>query len=176
LEALSLVAEIAVGLAGFSGVAVVLGRGPGRWNAGDAARIRLLLGSAFAALFASLVPIGLVWTGMSEPLGVRIGAGVLLIALVLWSIGASRSVSRLSSEERAVFDPRVARFIQAVSFATMGAMVVVGAGLAGRAAAALFFLGLLLTLGYAAFGFARLLFVRPRAEREAIDSDPERTA
>jgi hypothetical protein len=169
LEALALVAEIAVGLAGFSGVAVVLGRGPGRWSPGDAARIRLLLGAAFAALFASLVPIGLVWTGVPEPLGVRVGAGVLLIAFLLWSIGASRSLGRLSPEERAVFDPLVARLIRALSSVTMGALALVGVGLAGRAAAALFFLGLLLALGYAAFGFARLLFVRPRSEREAID-------
>jgi hypothetical protein len=58
IETVSVIAEVDVGLAGFAGVAVVLGRGPGRWGAADALRIRLLLTAAFAALFASLIAIG----------------------------------------------------------------------------------------------------------------------
>jgi hypothetical protein len=164
LDALALIAEISVGLAGFSGVAVMLGHGPGRWSAGDAARIRLLLGAAFGPLFASLAPIGLVWAGVPERLGVQVGAGVLFVALAFWSRGASRAISRLSPEERAVFDPRIAQLIRALAFATMGALAVAGSGLAGPATAGLFFLGLFLLLGYAAFGFARLMFVRPSSE------------
>ena len=164
MDALALVAEISVGLAGFAGVAVMLGRGPGRWTAGDAARIQLLLGAAFGALFCSLVPIGLVWTGVPEQPSVQAGAGTLLLAVALWSFSASRIMSRLAPEEHAVFDPRIARVVRALSFATMGALVLAASGLAGRASGGLFFLGLFLLLGYAAFGFVRLLFVRPGSE------------
>jgi hypothetical protein len=164
VDALALVAEIAVGLAGFAGVAVMLGRGPGRWSDGDAARIRLLLWAAFGALFASLVPIGLVWTGVPERPSLQIGAGVLFLVFALWSFGASRMVGGLSPEERAVFDPRVALVIRTTSFSTMAGLVAAASGLLGRATAGLVFLGLCLLLGYAAFGFVRLMFVRPGSE------------
>ena len=161
MDALALVAEISVGLAGFAGVAVMLGRGPGRWSAGDAARIRLLLGAAFGALFGSLVPIGLSGSGVREQLSVQIGAAVLLVVFALWSVSASRIVPRLPPEERAVFDPRIAQVIRATSFMTMGLLLLAASGLVGRAAYGLLFLGLFLLLGYAAFGFVRLMFVRP---------------
>jgi hypothetical protein len=164
LDALALVAEISVGLAGFAGVAVMLGRGPGRWTAGDAARIRLLLGAAFGALFGSLVPIGLSWSGVGEQLSVQIGAAVLLVVFALWTAAAARNVSRLSPEERAVFDPRIAHIIRAAAFVAMGLLLLAGSGLVGRAAHGLLFLGLFLLLCYAAFGFVRLMFVRPSAE------------
>jgi hypothetical protein len=79
IEALSLIAEVAVFLAGFGGVAVVLGRGPGRWSPGDALRIRLLFTAALGALFASLIATGTGWAGAPEPTSVRLGAAALLI-------------------------------------------------------------------------------------------------
>jgi hypothetical protein len=164
MDALSIVAEVSVGLAGFAGVAVMLGRGPGRWSGGDAARIRLMLGAAFAALFGSLVPIGLVFAGVAEPLALRLGAAVVLLEFVLWSFGASRSIGSLSPEERAVFDPRVARVTQAFMFSSIALLALAAAGLAGPATAGILFLALFLLLGYAAFGFVRLMFVRPEAD------------
>jgi hypothetical protein len=164
LDALALVAEISVGLAGFAAVAVMLGRGPGRWSEADAARIRLLLGAAFGALFTSLLPIGLVWSGLGDQRSLQVGAAALLVAYALWSIAASRAISRTKSEDGAVFNPRIAQIIRILSITTMGLLLLAASGLAGRVTSGVLFLGLYLLLGYAAFGFVRLIFVRPASE------------
>lgn len=167
MEAFGLLAEIAVGLAGFSGVAVIVGRGPGRWSAGDAARIRLLLGAAFGALFPALVPIGLASAGLPDAVSVQAGAGVLLVALTLWGVTASRSFWRLPPEERSVFDPRIYRLLRVLVIGAQAALGVAAAGLAGRATGAVLFFGVFLLLGYSAFGFVRLMFVRPGSDGAA---------
>jgi hypothetical protein len=164
LDALGLVAEVSVGLAGFAAVAVMLGRGPGRWSEGDAARIRLLLAAAFGALFTSLLPVGLVWSGVGDQPSLQVGAAALVATYVLWSRAAARAVARIAAEERAVFNPRIAQIIRGISITTMGLLLLAASGLAGRATSGLLFLGLYLLLGYAAFGFVRLVFVRPSSE------------
>jgi hypothetical protein len=164
LDALGLIAEISVGLAGFAAVAVMLGHGPGRWSEGDAARIRLLLGAAFGALFVSLLPIGLVWSGVDDQASLQAGAAALLVTYLLWSRAAARAVSRIASQERSVFNPRIAHVIRGLSIVTMGLLLVAASGLATKATAGSLFLGLYLLLGYAAFGFVRLVFIRPTSE------------
>ena len=164
MEALALVADVSVGLAGFAGVVVLLGRGPGRWTAADAARIRLLLGAAFGALFGSLVPVGLVWAGVSQQLTLQVGSAFLLLVYALWSVGATRALADLPSEERWIFNPQIARAMRVLAIGTMGALLLAASGLAMRATAGILFLGLFLLLGYTAFGFVRLMFVRPGSE------------
>lgn len=164
IDALSIVAQVAVGLAGFGGVAVVLGRGPGRWTAVDAVRIRGLLYAAFGALFASLVAVGVSIAGGTEELATRCGAGMVMVVIVLWAGTIGREIPRLDAASRSVFDPRVAVVIMAALALGVVAQLVTVAGFAGRFGSALFFLGLVALLGYAAFGFIRLLFRRPLDE------------
>jgi hypothetical protein len=150
-------------LAGFAGVAVVLGRGPGRWSAADALRIRLLLTAAFTALFAPLVAIGSQWAGAGEDASVRLGAAALLIGQVRWGIIGS-GLSRLEPSDRALFNPRLAAFFRVVASSSWVAQVVAISGVWRNLVSWLFLYGLLACLGYAAFGFVRLLFVRPNSE------------
>ena len=164
IEALSLIAEIAVGLAGFAGVTVMLGRGPGRWGAGDALRIRLLLGAAFAALFASLTATSSVWAGASERASIRLGAAVLLIGQVYWSVVIARQIPRLDASDRALFNPRLALLMRLLTVSSWGAQLVVLSGVLAAAASWLFLYGLLVCLAYAALAFVRLLYIRPPSE------------
>jgi hypothetical protein len=164
MESLSLFAEIAVGLAGFGGVAVMLGRGPGRWGAGDALRIRLLLTAAFSALFASLTATGSHWAGAGEASSVRLGSAVLLVGQVYWGAFLGPQVARLETSERALFNTRIAIALRCGAYSSWMAQLFVLSGFSGLAAPWLFLYGLLLCLGYAAFGFVRLLFVRPGSE------------
>jgi hypothetical protein len=90
-------------------VAVVLGRGPGRWNPADASRIRLLLYAAFAALFVSLVPVGLARSGAGEALSIRCGSGALLLAILAFGIAAERALRRLEAPSRRVPNPPTSR-------------------------------------------------------------------
>lgn len=164
IEAFSIIAEVAVGLAGFAGVAVILGRGPGRWNPGDANRIRLLLRAAFGALFVSLVPIGLERSGVSEELSIRCGAVVLLVVVLAFAFSAERAVRDPDESSRRVFSVGAARAMRMVALLVLAAQVAAASGRVGRAADGLFFFGLVSLLGYAAFGFVRLLFIRPADE------------
>jgi hypothetical protein len=164
MDALTLIAEVAVGLAGFAGVAVMLGRGPGRWQGGDALRIQILLGAAFIALFGSLFVIGLITTGVGESPSLRAGAALLAVCIASWTVLAVRGRGRLDPESSAVFSERIARVIGTLTVAAFGAQLVVALGFAGRAEFGLFYAGLFFALLYAAFAFVRLMFVRPASE------------
>jgi hypothetical protein len=164
IESLSIIAEVAVGLAGFAGVAVVLGRGPGRWNPADENRVRLLLYAAFGALFASLASIGVASTGLGEELSVRCGAAVLVIVIVAFARSAERAVRDHDESSPTVFSRAAARVMRAIAGIVLIAQAGAASGLTGGAANGLFFFGLVALLGYAAFGFARLIFIRPAGE------------
>ena len=164
IESLSTIALISVGLAGFAGVAVTLGRGPGRWAAADAVRIRALLHGAFGALFAALIPIGLSLAGVSEAVSVRCGSIGLFLTLVSWVITFhwnTRRTLRVDEESRLVLDIRVGIAIIAMTVLVAIAQLAVGLGLAGSVGPGFFFFGLVAFLGYVALGFVRLIFVRP---------------
>jgi hypothetical protein len=152
---------VSIGLAGFAGVTVILGRGPGRWQPADEARIRTLLYAAFGALFASLTPIALVLGGISEAASIRYGAVTLLLIIVALIGGLGRSLGRLDERSRAVFRPRIAVVILAIAAMATIAQIATALGLAGSAGAGLFFFGLSALLGYSAFSFIRLMFIRP---------------
>lgn len=164
IEGVSLIAEVAIGLAGFAGVAVVLGRGPGRWSPGDALRIRLLLTAAFTALFAALIAVGGAEAGLSEAVAVQLGAAALLVGQAYWGFGLARQIARLEPAERALFDPRLARLFRLILFSSAASQLVVVSGLLARVGPGLFLYGLLVCLGYAALGFVRLLYIRPVSE------------
>lgn len=150
-----------MGLAGFAGVAVVLGRGPGRWGGGDSLRIRLLLGAAFTALFASLVATGAHWAGAGEARSIQLGAGALLVGQVYWIAVPARQIRRLEPAERSLFNPRLAVLFQVIAFSSCAAQAAVLSGLVGHHAPWLFLYGLLACLSYAALGFVRFMFIRP---------------
>ncbi|MAG29757.1 MAG: hypothetical protein CL908_02550 [Deltaproteobacteria bacterium] len=155
---------MALGLAGFAGVAVMLGQGPGRWSSGDALRIRFLLIAAFTALFASLISTGSLWAGAGEGASVQLGAGALLAGQVYWGTVVARKIRHLEPSERALFSRRLAVFIRVVLCSSWGAQLVALSGLARPLAPWLFFYGLLACLAYAALAFVRLLFIRPSPE------------
>jgi len=56
-EALYVIAELALGLAGFSGVVVALGTSPGSWPVADRLRLAGLLAVSLGALFIALVAL-----------------------------------------------------------------------------------------------------------------------
>jgi hypothetical protein len=164
IEAVSLIAEVAVGLAGFAGVAVMLGRGPGRWGAGDALRIRLLLVAAFSALFASLVAIGSDWAGLAPPDSIRAGAGVLAVGQSYWTFFLGAQIPRLEPSEQALFSSRLALLFRVVALMSIAGQIFILSGFAGGASSGLFLFGLLASLGYTALAFVRLMFIRPESE------------
>jgi hypothetical protein len=58
-DTLLTLAEVSLGLAGFAGIVVVFGRGPGALPPADSLRLAALVGASFGTLFLSLIPIAL---------------------------------------------------------------------------------------------------------------------
>jgi hypothetical protein len=100
LELLVNTAQIAVGLAGFTGVASVLGRrGDAAHDRAQAERLRGMIETALLVAAASLLPIVVERAGVAEPLAWRISAGVFLAVAVP---GSLRGIGRAVRVNRAV--------------------------------------------------------------------------
>jgi hypothetical protein len=161
-DALLTLAEIALGLAGFTGVIVVFGRDPkAPWHPLDSYRVVRMLSSSLAALFFSLLPEGLRATGMPTVWTWRLSSALLLIYMVLSGRNALVAFRALDSEDRAQFNVRYFPIIVAGGTAVMLALALNAVGALWTPAYAVYYFGVLWQLGFAAFQFVRIVFVRP---------------
>ena len=162
-NALSLIAQISLGLAGFAGVLVFLGRGPGRWHPVDALRIRLLLINVLGSLFASVIAVGFEasseWSGQSE----RVGATVLL-AFILYYFTVTIRGRKRADPSKTLFNLRIVILYRALATLAAVAQILVIVGYGGSASFLLFFAGLVWGLFYGALGFVRLVYIRPQED------------
>lgn len=162
-NALSLIAQISLGLAGFAGILISLGRGPGKWHPADALRIRLLLINVLGSLFSSVVAVGLeasaLWSAQSE----RIGAAILLLFILYYLHATIRGARRIEGA-KVLFNFRIVVLYRTLAVLALIAQTVVVLGYGGRAGFLLYFAGLLWGIFYGSFGFVRLVYVRPREE------------
>lgn len=163
-DVLSLSAELSLGLAGFAGIVVLLGGGPGRWSPVDLLRIRLLLISVLAVLFASVVPLGLAASGVSLESSLRLGCLVMFGFVGRWFY-ASRPIPELlrrDPEVRQLLDPRLRIvYSAAAGVALVSQLAGLASSLVDLAPFPFLFLGILWGLFSGALGFLRLLFARP---------------
>lgn len=158
------VAEIAIGLAGFSGLVVALRHDKGPLSEIQKFRMGVLFGMAFGALFLSLVPHVLAALGLRDGLLWSYAS----LAMVAWSlifvylwISHSRRIARSVPE---IFNRK--------AFATMTAGHIVNMCLQGGVvfasfeanASGIFGLGLIWYLIHASQQFVRMLFIQPRNE------------
>ena len=80
---LTTVAEVGIAIAGFSGIAVVLGhRTDGEWSPQDTFRMRLLLRTSFAAVLFGLLPLALSSTDLPEVSVWTVASGFYLAFIV----------------------------------------------------------------------------------------------
>jgi hypothetical protein len=99
LELLVGTAQIAVGLAGFTGVASVLGRrGDAAHDRAQPERLRGMIETALLVAAASLLPIVVERAGAAEPLAWRLSAGAFLAIALPASL---RGVGRAARESTA---------------------------------------------------------------------------
>jgi hypothetical protein len=158
-EALATIAEVAIGLAGFSGIVVVLSRTyQRRLTPLERYRLFILLVPSLASTFLALVALALV--SARVPGAFRI-ASALLAAFCLW-FPASRVRKTLQFHRRIpeLFNPAViwglsAGYLLVASVSLLHALNVFGEE------PAVLLLGLLWPLFQSAIQFARMLFIRP---------------
>ncbi len=72
--------EVGIAIAGFSGIAAVMGqRARGRWSGAELGRIAILLQTSFMAIAFSFLPLVLDGARVAEPVIWRIGSGCFVL-------------------------------------------------------------------------------------------------
>src|SRR5512139_786601 len=94
-EALLTLAQVAVGLIGFSSVLIALSGEPRNWSALDKYRITGMLGNSIC-----LLPFVLTFLGVGDPAFWRVSAGAFTVFLLMGMISNFRSYQRLPDAHR----------------------------------------------------------------------------
>jgi hypothetical protein len=122
-ESLSLVAELAIALAGFASIVTIIGRRQARDDAAiDAAALRGMLESSLIAAGFALLPLVPFHAGLSEPATWRVCGAVFAVAGGLYGFFAARRLSRIPGyfgRSQGFFRPGSASWL-AVSFGLTG--------------------------------------------------------
>jgi hypothetical protein len=159
---LQTIAEISIGLAGFSGLIVALRKTPGPLTDVQKYRLRILFALTFGAMFLSLLPDLLVNFGIPDHRIWFVSSAAMFaysLIFVSWMIAGARRLAKVVPE---IFD--WLRFwsltgahivVLLLQFAVMTKLVVDWAPGA-------FSLGLIWYLMHAAQQFVRMLFILPR--------------
>ena len=159
-NALLTLAQVAIGLAGFSAILVALSGKPHLWTPVDAFRIRNILAFSFQSVFLSLVPFVLAFFSLPEPTVWKASLLILAMATLAGVLLVLSGVYRLSPSERAVLNAVVVSTVVAV-LCLMAAVELLAVFALVRPAPAVFFLGLVVLLGISTVLMARFLFARP---------------
>lgn len=158
--ALLTLAQVAIGLAGFSAILVALSGKPHQWTPVDAFRIRNILALSFQSVFLSLIPFVLAFFSLPESTVWKVSLLIIAIATLGGVLLVLSGVYRLSRPERAVLNAVVVSTVIAILLIT-AAVELLAAFAIVRPAPGVFFLGLVVLLGVSTVLVARFLFARP---------------
>lgn len=166
--ALAAIAEVAIGLAGFSGIAVVLSRRGRRLTPVDRFRLVLLLTPTLATSFLALIALGLLQAEVGG--ATRIAAGLLAAFCFGFPLMRVRPVVRFHRIAPELFNwtlvwSLLVGYVLVGAASALHALGVLGAG------AVVLSLGLLYPLFQGAVQFGRMIFIRPRADSLADEEE-----
>ena len=157
------IAQIAVTLAGFSGLVVAIrGASPESWHARDIWSLTWMFGSSFGALFLALLPLVLRSFGLNVETIWRIADLVMSIFVLFFSaimIIWGHRLTNAGFPPRVRFFPRVARVLLVATGICVGAAAT---GLFAELRAALFLVALVACLVIAALSLVVFLVVLAR--------------
>ena len=159
-NALLAMAQVAIGLAGFSAILVALSGKPHQWKPVDAFRIRNILAFTFQSVFLSVTPLVLGFFSLAESAIWKVSLLIIALATFADVLLVLSGVYRLSRAERAVLNVAVVSTVTA-TLGTMTAVELLAAFGTFRPAPGVFFLGLVALLGISTVLVARFLFARP---------------
>jgi hypothetical protein len=158
-ETLLAIAQIALGLAGFGGIFVALGRERAETRRpADVYRLTLLLSTALSTLVLSLLPVALRALGLPEAAVWALSSTVMSALLVGLALVTVRMRRPHREEIRAGEAPFVAMLIWVLSVATLVAQLANAGGLFA-AGFGVFFAGLVFLVAFGSYLFARMLFL-----------------
>lgn len=159
---LDTIAEISLGLAGFSGLIVALRRNAGPLDEIWKYRMSVLFALAFGAMFLALLPSLLVNLGAGEQRIWRYASGLFCVysmVFLAWWIVPSRRIARVVPE---IFNWRAFNTMLAGHFIVFGLQLTLVFGLFTGRESGIFTSGLTWYLIHATQQFIRMLFISPR--------------
>jgi hypothetical protein len=167
LDTLQTLADIGLGIAGFSGIVAVFIRKAGGDGELAAFRVANLLVFSFSGLFLAVAPTGLALSGIEDESLWRVSSGVFVIVSLMMVWDATRRRDRLSSDSREIILRHVwyMRLNYWPSLACMGVAMLNCAGWPADPSPAVYFWCVLWILSLAAITFARTVF-GPRHSNE----------
>ncbi len=160
-DSLQTIAEISIGLAGFSGLVVALRKDPGPLDDIQKYRLQILFSLSFGAMFLALLPDTLVNFGVPDERvwfdssAAIFGCSFLFIA---WWIVSSRRMARIAPE---IFNWAAFFTMAAGHTIVLLLQLAVMLGLLENRAPGVIALGLIWYLIHAAQQFVRMLFIQP---------------
>jgi hypothetical protein len=161
-DSLQTIAEISIGLAGFSGLIVALRKNPGPLTDVQKYRLKILFAMTFGAMFLSLLPDLLLNFQVSDDrIWFNSSAAMFVYSLffVIWLILGARRVAKVAPE---IFDWVVFSSLTAGHLTVLLLQLAVVMGLIEGRAPGAYSLGLIWYLIHAAQQFVRMLFILPR--------------
>jgi len=161
-DALLTTAEVAITLAGFSGIVAVLGRrGHGEWQPQERMRLTMLLASSFMAVFFAMLPIALLGLGLGEAGAWSVSSAILGACIAASHPMVSHFVRRMPGDAVASEFPRsLGAFVLVVSLLIALLLLLNVVGFHFEREFGPYFAGLLWLLVLSAIQFVRLLAVR----------------
>jgi hypothetical protein len=160
-DTLLTLSEVSLGLAGFAGIIIVFGRGPGALPPADSLRLAALVTASLGTLFFSLIPIALGFVGVPEPDLWGWSSAIMVVAVVPAHAVGVLWMRRNWEEILEVAPIRLLLSAAIILLANAVAQVCNSLGVGSLPMFGVYLFGLILYLGFAAVQFARMLFVRP---------------
>ena len=157
-----ILAEVAIGLAGFGTIAIVLARDPTRWDSADLFRTSALFLSSLGALFLALLPIGLATADLPDGLVWRISSGVMAAFILAFSAILLR-LRRKYLKRALWFGPALFTTIFTTTVVNVCAQVLNSSGFLFEPNATCAFFGIVWFLMYACLMLARIVFLPPKS-------------
>ena len=159
-DALSTIAEVGLGLAGFTGILVALGRSPGAFSRPEVLRLLLLLVTSFGAVFLSLLPFAIHESGVTGSACWRLSSALLAAFTSVPLAYLGYRVRRHRDEFGRVLSHTVFAIVGIGSSIIVVLQLFNVAGLGAPPRLGPYLFGLLWLLFVASLQFARILFVR----------------
>jgi hypothetical protein len=162
-DSLLTTAEVAVALAGFAGIVVVLGKPSlSDWSRVDVLRLETLLVVSLGAVVFALVPIALHHAGLPGRTVIATSSALMMLYIAALLCRFQIRVRRLDPESRATLSPIFTRVILAVWIVIFVNLALNSLDVVFQREFGIYFLALLWFLIVSVIQFARIILVRFR--------------
>lgn len=159
-DTLATIAQLGVGLAGFSGIALVLTRGGAELTRLESDRLAIMLGSSLGATFLGLLPLVLATVEPRADLQCRMASGIM----AAYTVGFLRfyviRTWRMRAQAPEIVHPAPFGLVIAGHSANVVLQIVALAQVVACTPA--YMIGLFWMLFHGAYQFGRILFIQPR--------------